>query len=186
MGSGIPGGGITKPGGGGTIGMIGMIGMIIPPEVTGPGRAVGSQMGPVGCVTRSISGLVDDIIEEAVIEALRDAERLFHEVLDVGIPNRVFDDPALDGMMEEEVRVVNVFETEPMLSHVEGRVTVPLIQLVFATGVDCEGMGPGELSQAQVITPQLGASQPTGLAPLPIAFLQKPGLLLASPPHLGS
>lgn len=38
--------------------MNGIIGMIIPPEVIGPGNAVGSQIGPVDWVIRITPGLL--------------------------------------------------------------------------------------------------------------------------------
>ncbi len=170
MGSGVPGGGGTKPAGGGTRGIIGMIGMIIPPEVIGPGAAVGSQIGPV-CMTRPMSGFPDENGEREVTDAREEAVRvseevldvpkkvfetceeeagIFAEVLDVGTPNKVLDNLAVDGEKEEGVKVRCVVDTEAVVPHVEYTVAVPLIHVVFGVRVqETEDSEPGELSQSQ-------------------------------------
>ena len=77
-------------------GMIGMIGMIIPPVVIGPGAAVGSQIGPV-CVIRLMSGLSDEYGEREVTEAREEGVGASEEVLDIGAPNTVLGNTAIDG-----------------------------------------------------------------------------------------
>ena len=144
-----------------------MIGMIIPPEVIGPGAAVGSQMGPV-CVTRPMSGFPDENGEREVTEAREEAVMvseevldvpkkgfetceeevgIFAEVLDVGTPNKVLDSLAVDGKKEEGVKVRCVVA---VVLHVEYKVAVPLIHVIFGVRVqETEDSVPGELSQSQ-------------------------------------
>lgn len=123
--------------------------MIIPPEVIGPGAAVGSQIGPV-CVMRPISGFSDEDGEREVTEAPEEAAGASEEVLDSGANGEVLNSPAIDGDKEEEVKIGCVVATEAVVPSVEYRVSVPLSQVVLAMRVvEIEGAGPVELSQSQ-------------------------------------
>ena len=146
-----------------------MFGMIIPPEVIGPGATVGSRIGPVG-VMMPVSGLSDRYCEREVTEGCEDAigacegvldvpkkvletcegeAGICAEVLDVGTPDKVPDDPSIDG--EGGVKALFVVDDEAVVTHVEYRVAVPVNHVVFAVSSSqgFEDTGPGESSQSQ-------------------------------------
>lgn len=151
-------------------GIIGMIGMIIPPEVIGPGAAVGSQIGPV-CVMRPTSELSEESHEEEMAEACEEASGVSDEVLYIPgnlleaseeeaeisaevvivvAPNKVLDNPDVDGKREEEVNARCVVDTKAVVLHVEYKVAVPLNHVMFGVRVqETEEAEPSELSQSQ-------------------------------------
>ena len=122
-----------------------MIGMIIPPEVIGPGAAVGSQIGPV-CVMRPMSELSDENGEREVTEACGGPVEASEEVLDVpkvAVPDvpkvAVLDVPKVAVLDVLKVAVLDVLE-----------VAVPLNHVVFGVRVqETEGAEAAELSQSQ-------------------------------------
>lgn len=119
------------------MGMIGMIGTIIPPEVTGPGAVVGSQMGPVVCMMRPVS---ESASEKEVTEATKACEEVVgvsEEVVD--ITNKGFE----TAKEEEEAEIIDQEVGEVV------RVSVPISHSVVAVMVtELERAGPVELSQA--------------------------------------
>ena len=77
-----------NPGGGDTMGMNGMIGMIIPPDVIGPGAVVGSQIGPVVCMMRPVSGFAGESEVTEATKAPEEVVGIFEEV--VATPDKGF------------------------------------------------------------------------------------------------
>lgn len=182
MGSGVPGGGGTKPAGGGTRGIIGIIGIIIPPEDTGPYSVVGSQFGLVGSVRRGtpevpdVAGVVEALnaseerelvsAEVAKVFVLVEDTRTWLEVAEI---SATFEDNPME--LEETAVVEKVVSgyavsrsgpvTDGMGSPVGKRLTVPLSHVVFAVGITTGPLeaGSGELSHAQK-TPQPGLGHP--------------------------
>ena len=83
-------------------------------------------------------------------ETREEEAEVFAEVLDVSTPDEVLDNLAVDGKKVEGVKVRCVVDIEAVVPHVEYRVAVPLIHVVFGVRVqETEDAGPGELSQSQ-------------------------------------
>ena len=130
-----------------------MIGMIVPPEVIGPGAAVGSQIGPV-CVMRPMSELSDENGEREVTEACGGPVEASEEVLDVpkvavpDVPKVAVPDVPKAAVPDVPKAAVPDVPKAAVLDVL--KVAVPLNHVVFGVRVqETEGAEAVELSQSQ-------------------------------------